>query len=250
MFPHVPFQTCVNNITHRVPPWEPASPKGQRANALVTRKWGRNCSTFASHIPVCLRRNTLSSGPKSPAAPCGCTHVNECSCSSSPSFWGGWAGWGAFHNNVAYSCAHVLKLKMAPDAESPRSNILHSLCCYVKNKKGKKYPLEDNCIWHREENRCAKTRAKITNSLTNTVLHVFLSEWRSPRSARLLSGSSTSPPYRNGFFSWWVNPFIFSCSKLISVKCAKGLFFFSLSSLSPYLLQPTILEATSVRSQT
>lgn len=59
------------------------------------------------------------------------------------------------------------------------------------------------------------------------VLHVFLSEWRSPRSARLLSGSSTSPPYRNGFFSWWVNPFIFSCSKLISVKCVKGLFFFS-----------------------
>lgn len=160
----------------------------------------------------------------------------------------------AFHNNdnnVAFSCAHFLKLKMAPDADSPYSPYsLHSVWRYVKIKKGQKYPhlLEDNYVWHCEENRCAPTWAQITNSLTDTLLPLFLPEWRSPRSTRLLSGSSPSPTYRNGFCSWWVNLFIFSCSELISVKCTKccvlGFFFFS------DLLQPAILDATSVRSQT
>lgn len=106
----------------------------------------------------------------------------------------------------------------------------HSVWCYVQNKKGQKCPHlpEDNYIWHREENRCAETRAEITNGRPVTVLHVFLPECRTPRSARLLSGSSTSPPYRNGFFSWWVIPFIFSCPKLISVKYTKGCIFFVL----------------------
>lgn len=106
-------------------------------------------------------------------------------------------------------------------------------------QKGQKYPhlLEVEYIWHYEENRCAQTPAEIINSLTDTVLHVLLPEWRSPRSTRLLSGSSPSPPYRNGFFSWWVNTFIFSRSKLIWVKCTKGCFFFSLSFSTCYSQQ-------------
>lgn len=99
---------------------------------------------------------------------------------------------------------------MAPDADTPppHSNVPTFRLSYDENKR----PGIPSNAGRELGNRCAHTHThtQITNSLTDAFLHVFLPEWRSPRSTWLLSGSSPSPPHRNGLFSWWVNPSIFS----------------------------------------
>lgn len=134
MFPHVPFQTCVNNITHRAPPWEPASPQGQRAKAMVTGKLGRNCTTFSSHVPICHSRNTPSSGPKSPhcvadlAAP---TLMNTAAVPLPSCRRGGKCGL-AFQNSNIFR--HVAVWNAAPDTDCTDKISPFSLTLWEKNK--------------------------------------------------------------------------------------------------------------------
>ena len=141
MFPHVPFQTCVNNITHRAPPREPASPQGQRAKAMVTRKLGRNCTTFSSHIPICHRRNTPSSGPKSPhcvAARAAPTLMNTAAAALPSCRKGGKCGL-AFRNNDdnkgLHIFWHVAVSKLAPDTDCTDKMSPFGLTLWKKKQK-------------------------------------------------------------------------------------------------------------------
>lgn len=203
-----------------------ASPKGQRFDAMVTRKLGPNCTAFSTHIPICHSRNTLGSGPQSPSALRGCYRTNEHSCSASPS----WLRSGkiilAFQNNgdnEAFMFPGML-LFFFNSGSIYRIKCLHSV--WWKHKSPERQtgnlshwltmlstPGRELTLALKREQVCTHVHGLQIFSL----IHFCMFEWRSPWSTRLLSGSGPSPTHRNGFIGWWVSFLVLKRQTSVSI---------------------------------